>query len=105
MNTYILRNVYFCRPEEIAEATKDSLIMLENRSEDRSSPFVTQTTAASVVLRASLEPPAGIPGLVRQGSDAIWRAVFYLRRSFWFMSRLISLALVVSATDEDAVGV
>ena len=78
--------------------------MLENRSEDRSSPFVTQTTASSVVLRASLEPPAGIPGLVRQGSDAIWRAVFYLRRSFWFMSRLISLALVVSA-DEDAVGV
>jgi hypothetical protein len=105
MNTYILRNVYFGRPGEIAEATKDSLIMLENRSEHRSSPFVTQTIAASVVLRASLEPPAGIPGLVRQGSDAIWRAVFYLRRSFWFMSRLISLAMVVSATDEDAVGV
>ena len=78
--------------------------MLENRSDDRNSPFVTQT-ASSMALRASLEPPAGIPGLIRQGSDAIWRVIFYVRRSFWFMSRLISLALVVSATDEDAVGV
>ena len=102
MNTYILRNAYFCRPEEIAEATKDSLTMLENRSEDRGSPFVMQT---SLALRASLQPPAGIPGLVRQGSDAVWRAVFYMRRCFWFMSRLISLALVGSVTDEDAVGV
>ena len=79
--------------------------MLENRSDDLSSPFLTQTAAASLALRASLQDPAGIPGLVRQGSDAIWRAVFYVRRSFWFLSRLISLALVVSATDEDAVGV
>jgi len=78
--------------------------MLENRSDDLSSPLSTQT-AASIALRASLEPPAGIQGLMRQGSDAIWRGVFYARRSFWFLSRLISLALVVSATDEDAVGV
>jgi hypothetical protein len=60
-----------------------------------------ETTAGSIALRAELDQPPRFSTI----GDAVWRAVFYLRRSIWFLSHIVSLAMVFSSVDEDAVGV
>lgn len=60
-----------------------------------------EESAVSIALRAELDQPPGFSTI----GDAVWRAVFYVRRSFWFLSRIASLAMVFASVDEDAVGV
>ena len=64
-----------------------------------------QTVMHSVALRVALEQPSGITIIARQLNDLAWRGAFYIRRCVWFLSHLVSLALVAPTGDEDAVSV
>lgn len=85
--------------------TKGFVDMFENDTGNADRQYCVQRAAASTAIRASIEPPSGLAGLVRHGGDAVWRAVFFVRRCIWFVSHLVSVALIVSSADEDAIGV